>query len=285
MTTQDVKNIAMRYGKRAVEAGAKHEAIVRARAAAKGGAPGCVLAEGLWLNRQAMTFGAEFEALYICPELIYSEEWAGAAVGLIGRSAEVYIISEKICDGLSREKSDRGLLSVIRLPRRSLSDIPERDISAVLVLDGLESPGNMGTLMRAAEGAGADAVILCNCRTGLHNPAVLRSSLCAPLSLPVVEAGTGETMEFLKKRGYTVYVGKADSAVRYCDIGYAFRSAIVVGHEKYGPSEDWFKQAYIAVGIPMLGRIDSLNVAVAGGILLYEAMKNRPAGTEPRARP
>jgi TrmH family RNA methyltransferase len=223
-----------------------------------------------------MEFGAQFEALFICPELIYSGEWTGNAAELIGHSPETYIISEKAYDRLSREKSDRGLLAMLRLPQRSLEDIPKNEPSLLLVLDGLESPGNVGTLLRAAEGAGADAAILCGCRTGLQNPSVLRASLCAPLVLPTVEADRPQAAEFLRERGYTIYVGKADSAVRYCDIGYAQRTAIVVGHEKYGPDGIWFEGPHIAVGIPMRGRIDSLNVAVAGGMLLYEAVKNRP---------
>jgi TrmH family RNA methyltransferase len=276
MTVQELKNLAARAGKRAIEIGAKHEAAARARAAGGGKLPGFLLMEGLWLNRQALAFGARFEALYVCPELIYSDEWAGVAAELIGQSAEVYIISEKVCDSLSREKSDRGLLSVIPIPRRTLEDIPEGEASLLLVLDGLENFGNVGTLLRTAEGAGASAVIACNMRTHLFNPSAVRSSLAAFLALPVVEACIEEVFDFLDKRGYTVYVGKAESTVRYCDIGYAQRSAIVVGHEKYGPDERWFARRHIAVSIPMRGRIDSLNVAVAGGILLYEAAKNRP---------
>lgn len=276
MTMQDIKSIAARAGGRAYEIGPGHESAARARSAGKGALPGRVLAEGLWLNRQALAFGAEFDALYICPGLIYSEEWAGVAAELIARCPETHIVSEKAYDRLSREKSDRGLISILRMPERSLRDIPEKESSLLLVLDGLESPGNVGTLLRAAEGAGACAAILCGCRTGLRNPVVLRASLCAPLVLPVVEAGRPEVIEFLRKRGYTVYVGKADSAVRYCDIGYAQRAAVVVGHEKYGPDGSWYARPHIAVGVPMRGRIDSLNVAVAGGILMYEAVKNRP---------
>jgi TrmH family RNA methyltransferase len=273
MTPQDVKSIAQRYGKKAFEVGARHEAAARARAAGSGRLPGHALIEGLWLNRQAAAFGAEFEALYVCPELIYSEEWAGTAGELIGKSAETYVISEKAYEGLSREKSDRGLLSVIRVPQRRLEDIPEGEASLVLVLDGLENPGNVGTLLRAAEGAGADAAVLCNCKTSMGNPAAVRASLLAFLTLPVAEAGFEETIGFLRTRGYTLYVGKAESSVRYCDIGYASRAAVVVGHEKYGPDERWYEKSHVAVGIPMRGRIDSLNVAVAGGILLYEAAK------------
>lgn len=280
MTADSIKRIADRAGRRAEEAGARHEAVARAAAAARGNVPGLFLAEGLWLNGQALAYGAEIEALYICPEMIYSDEWAGIAAGLVERAGETFIISEKTYGRLCDEKADRGLLSVVRLPRWRLEDIPAGDASTVLVLDGLENPGNVGTLIRTAEGAGADAVLLCNRRTGLNNRMVVRSSLCTLLAMPVLEADAGECLRFLEARGYTVYLGKAESAVRYCDIGYAARAAVVVGHEKYGVGGVWFEHPHIGVSIPMLGRVDSLNVAVAGGILLYEVGRNRGFGRE-----
>jgi RNA methyltransferase, TrmH family len=275
MTAQDMKGIAQRCGKQAVEAGPGHEAVARARSAAKGALPGLLLAEGLWLTARAMEYGGEFEALYVCPELIHTQEWADRTAALIAQSASIYIVSERVYDRISADKSDRGLLSLVRIPKRSLEDIPEKESSILLVLDGLESPGNVGTLIRTAEGAGADAVLICGARPGLGNPAVARASLCTQLALPAVEAGAKEAMQFLQARGYTIYLGKADSPVRYCDTGYAMRAAIVVGNEKYGVSGAWLAQPHIAVSIPMLGRVDSLNAAVAGGILLYEAGRSR----------
>lgn len=270
MTVQDINAIAARAGRNAIEAGARHEAVAQAVAVLKGNAPGLFLAEGLWLSAQAMKYGAQILALYICPEYIYTDEWTNTAASLIGYSDETYIISPKVYERLGEDKGDRGMLALIRLPRWQLNDIPPGERSTVLVLDGLENPGNVGTLIRTAEGAGAEAVILCNKRTGLNNRMVVRSSLCTVLNLPVLEADAGETMDFLQRRGYSIYLGKAESAVRYCDTGYAMKTAIVVGHEKYGVSLGWFERPHIGVAIPMLGQVDSLNVAVAGGILLYE---------------
>lgn len=275
MTAETIRDIAAKEGKRAVEAGPGHEAVARALSAARGREEGFFLAEGLWLNGQALEFGADMRALFVCPALVYSEEWERVTARLIGHCAETYIISEKTYERLSDEKADRGILSVIRLPEWRLSDIPEKDFSTVLVLDGLENPGNVGTLIRTAEGAGADAVLICNRRTGIGNRMTVRSSLCTLLAMPVLEADAGQCIDFLTMRGYTIYLGKAESAVRYCDVGYAARSAVVVGHEKYGVGDVWFEHPHIAVSIPMLGRVDSLNVAVAGGILLYEIARNR----------
>jgi RNA methyltransferase, TrmH family len=273
MTAEKIKELAARAGRRAVEAGPHHEAFVKALSVSKGGEPGLMLAEGLWLNRQAMQYGATMQALYICPELVYTQEWEQAASEFIACCRDVFIISEKVYNRLGDEKADRGILSVVRLPQWTLEGIPYGDLSTILVLDGLENPGNVGTLIRTADGAGADAVLLCNRRTGLSNRLVVRSSLCTLLTLPVLEVGEEEAAAFLAERGYTLYLGKAESSERYCDVCYAALSAIVVGHEKYGVSARWFERAHVAVSIPMLGHVDSLNVAVAGGILLYEAGK------------
>lgn len=281
MTADDISRSAQKSGKPALQAGPGHAAVARAAAVARGREPGCMLAEGLWLCAQALEYGAELEALYICPELIYKDEWAEVAFRLIARSGEVYIVSEKAYGRISDEKADAGLLCVIRVPRWRLDDIPVRETSTILVLDGLENPGNVGTLIRTAEGAGADAVILTNRRTGLNNRMVVRASLCTMLAMPVLEVARDELAAFLNTRGYTVYLGKADAKAVYCDIAYAQHSAIVVGHEKYGVDKAWFDGAHTGVRIPMRGRVDSLNVAVAGGILLYEAMKKR-AGKEPQ---
>jgi RNA methyltransferase, TrmH family len=274
MTADELKQLAHTLGITAYEAGIKHEAVQQALDVSKGGVSGLFLAEGLWLNRQAMEYGAAMQTLLICPELIYSDEWAEVCARLIQHCGSVAVISPRVYDRLSEDKSDRGILSVIRLPHYTLQDIPEGDKSLLLVLDGLESPGNVGTLIRTADGAGAAAVILCNRKTGLNNRSVVRSSLCTLLLKPVIEAEAGETIRFLQGRGYTTYLGKAEASERYCDIAYAPRAAIAVGHEKYGISQGFFDQPHVGVSIPMLGQVDSLNAAVAGSILLYEAARS-----------
>ncbi len=275
MTTEEFKCIAGAHGKTAHEAGIRHDAVQKALSVAKGSVKGRFLAEGLWLNSQAVEYGAAIEALFVCPEMVYQDNWVRAVETMAARSAEVYVVSEKVMDRLGDEKGDRGVVSVLRLPQWGLDDIPKVVSGTILVLDGLENPGNLGTLIRTAEGAGAAAVILCNRRTGLNNRVAVRASLLTLLTLPVLEAEAGECMDYLADNGYTIYLGKAESSMRYCDVEYAQKTAVVLGHEKYGVSSAWFERPHVAVSIPMLGRVDSLNVAVAGGILLYEVGRNR----------
>ena len=273
MTLDECRLAAQAAGATLTEAGPRHEAVLRALEVHRGREAGVFLAEGLWLNRQAALYGAETEVLFVCPALLRSAEWQQRAAELMGRCREVFAISEKTYDRVSSEKLDRGMLSIVRLPRWSLADIPTEEPSLLLVLDGLENPGNVGTLLRSADGAGAAAVVLCNRRTGLNNPLTVRSSLCTLLTRPVLEADADELREFLASHGYTIYLGKAEAEARYCEVAYVRRAAIVVGHEKYGVSQSWFDGPHTAVSIPMLGQVDSLNVSVAGSILLYEARR------------
>jgi TrmH family RNA methyltransferase len=274
MTVDSLTRAAQRDGITVFEAGMHHEAVQQALQAAKGNLPGRFLAEGLWLNRQAVEYHAVVETLLLCPERIFTDEWEAECERMMRHCGSVALISPKVYDRLSTEKSDAGALSVIRLPQWTLADIPAAESSLLLVLDGLENPGNVGTLIRTADGAGADAVVLCNKKTGLANRMVVRSSLCTLLVKPVVEADEADVLAFLQSRGYTVYLGKAEESRRYCEIEYAPHTALVVGHEKYGVSPAFFAQPHTGVSIPMLGRVDSLNVAVAGSILLYEAARS-----------
>ncbi len=275
MTPDDWKGAAAAAGAQWVEAGPRSDAVLWAQEVGRGREPGLFLAEGLWLNRQAAQYGAQVEALFLCPALLHSPEWQQEAVKLMAHRPQVYAISERVYERLSAEKLDRGVLSVVRLPRWTLHDIPDRQPSLLLVLDGLENPGNLGTLLRTADGAGAAAVLLCNRRTGLNNPLTVRASLLTLLTRPVLEVDADEARQFLADRGYMVYLGKAEADARYCDEAYAPRTAVVVGHEKYGVSQGWFGGPHRAVSIPMLGQVDSLNVAVAGSILCYEARRQQ----------
>lgn len=280
MIAEDLRRRMIAAGVPAYEAGMHHETVQAALQAAKGALEGRFLAEGLWLNHQAVEYGAQVEALLLCPELLYSEEWIERCVAMATHCGSAALVSAKVYERLSADKSDRGALGIVQVPRYTLDDIQEGKKSLLLVLDGLENPGNVGTLIRTADGAGADAVLLCNRKTGLTNASVVRSSLCTLLTKPIVEVEVSEALAWLAQRGFTVYLGKAEARQRYCDIGYSRRSAVVVGNEKYGVTDAFFAAPHVGVSIPMQGRVDSLNVAVAGSILLYEAARSLDFGAD-----
>ncbi|MBA3278411.1 MAG: hypothetical protein H0U22_06780 [Geodermatophilaceae bacterium] len=142
----------------------------------------------------------------------------------------------------------------------------------MLVADGLEIPGNLGTLMRTMDAVAADCLVLTNRRTRASHPKVFRGSHGMSLSVPTVDFDeVTEAIDWLAVHDFTVYLADTASAVDYREADYGGRVAIVVSSERYGISRPWYERGYGAVCIPMLGRSDSLNVSISASILLYEA--------------
>jgi TrmH family RNA methyltransferase len=203
--------------------------------------------------------------------MIHTPEGVDLLSSMISRAVRgIYIVSEGVYHRLSEPKSDEGVISLCRLPEVGLDEIRLEDKDLVLILDGLESPGNVGTIIRTAEAAGACAVFICHGQTSVTNPRTVRSSLCSVLSLPVFEAEMEDVQHWLRKNGFTLYFADATGGRIYSNVEYASRSAMVVGNEKYGISPEWYEAEHLSVYIPMTGTVDSLNAGVAASILAYE---------------
>jgi len=194
--------------------------------------------------------------------------------------------SEEVLDKISYRENPDGVLAVGPLVGKKLSDLKLPDNPLILVAEGVEKPGNLGALLRTADGAGADAVIIADPATDLNNPNVIRNSIGTLFYLPVAEATTEETIAFLKEKGVRTLSAVPDADAIYTETDLSGPLAIVVGAEGQGLSKPW-KQAepaplktskpwkISAVKIPMLGKNDSLNVSVSAAILLYEAVRQR----------
>ena len=170
-----------------------------------------------------------------------------------------------------------GLLALAPQVRRTLADLRVPAQPLLLVAEAIEKPGNLGTILRSADAAGVHAVIVCDRCTDVNNPNVVRASLGALFSVPVAEAGSPETLAWLRARGIQVLAATPHADREYTDADLVRGVAIVVGAEQYGLSSLWRQQADVQVKIPMLGQSDSLNVAAATTILLYEAVRQRRA--------
>ncbi len=171
-----------------------------------------------------------------------------------------------------------GLIALTPQVARRLGELQLPDRPLLLVAEAIEKPGNLGSLLRSADAAGVNAVIVCDRCTDVHNPNVVRSSIGTLFSLPVVEAESGETLDWLRARGIRILAATPHAEREYtaCDMTQGL--ALVVGTEKFGLSSRWMDQADERVRIPMLGQIDSLNVAAATTLLLYEAVRQRRGG-------
>ena len=184
-----------------------------------------------------------------------------------------YEVSEKTLARLHPGLDAPALLSVVRLPDWLPSDVLRPDARLVLVADGIEYAGNLGTLVRTADAAGADGVVLTNAACRLTHPKVFDASRGTVLTLPVLTYGTvSEARRDLANAGFTAYVADPTASVDYLDVDYGHqKAAIVVGSEGEGVAAEWRTPDLTRVSIPMRGRADSLNVAASASVLLFDA--------------
>ena len=173
-----------------------------------------------------------------------------------------------------RERPD-GLLAVGPQIRHALADLKLTANALVVVAESVEKPGNLGTLLRSADGAGAEAVIVCDRCTDICNPNVVRASTGMVFSMPVVEAGRDDVLAFLRGQNFSILAATPHAEKNLWDADMRGPTAILVGAEQYGLSEFWLAASTARVKIPMLGRADSLNVATAATILLFESVRQR----------
>ena len=236
------------------------------------------VAEGLWAHNAVLAAQAPIHSFLYCPEAGYSDEVRTRAVQIVARATQAYRVSEKTFARISERDRPDGLISVSQLPKWSPDTVPVTDDGLILVADGLEIPGNLGTLIRTLDACRADCLVLTNRRTRLTHPKVFRGSHGTTLSVPAVEFDEpAAAAAWLGSLGCTVYLADTDDAVAYRAGDYRGRTAIVVGSERFGISPPWYEHGFPRVCVPMLGRGDSLNVAVSASVLLYEARarKNR----------
>lgn len=235
---------------------------------------GRFLIEGAREVERAAQAGVVLERMITSQELLAAEA-AALLKRLPAPDCEWIELSTEAFQRLSQREHPDGLLAVAVLSAPTLGEVDLSEASLVLVLDGLEKPGNLGSLLRVADGAGVDAVLLTGAGTDITNPNVIRSSMGSVFSVPTVGAGTAEALERLSRAGMQIVVAAPHAAETYWDADYREATALVVGAESTGVAKPWLAAAHRLVAIPMKGLADSLNVATAGALLVYEAMRQR----------
>lgn len=171
--------------------------------------------------------------------------------------------------------STEGIIAEVHSVPRSLEDLRLGESPLVMVLESVEKPGNLGAVLRSADAAGADAVIVCDPLTDIWNPNLIRSSVGAVFSVPVAVCTSADAIAFLKKRGIRILTAQLQDSEWYYDTNMTGATALVMGTESTGLTQAWRDSADAHIKIPMLGRLDSLNVSVSAAVLLYEAVRQR----------
>lgn len=226
--------------------------------------------EGFWELSLALREGLAIRAFFVCPEQLRGETGQALAEQIVAAGAHAYAVSEKVMARLSDRDQPDGLAAIVQLPRFGWADIALGEHSRVVVLDGLEIPGNVGTVIRCADAVGAHGVIVTNRRTRLSHPKLLHSSMGSSITLPVIEAEVAEAIRWLKEHDFRIITTDTDATLSYRQADYRGRVAVVMGSERYGIVKAWYEAQDASVFIPMRGKIDSLNVGNAAVLMLYE---------------
>lgn len=233
------------------------------------------LVEGFREICRAFESDWKFTELYFCPELYLSVDEDQLVDRIRKSGVPVFRCSESAFRKMSYRDTPDGMMALSPLVGKTLDelDLPENPL--ILIAEDLEKPGNLGTILRTADATGVDAVIACDHKTDLNNPNVIRASIGTIFFMPVAEATSQETFIWLKEKKIQSLAAVPGAGQEYTDVNMLGGTAIVVGAEDEGLTDAWKNEADKKVGIPMLGKNDSLNVSTAAAIMLYEAVRQR----------
>ena len=189
------------------------------------------------------------------------------------------IVSPQVYEKMAYRGSTEGMIAVVKMKGHNISSVncilSTINNPLIVVLESVEKPGNLGAILRSADAANVDAVIVCDPLTDLYNPNLIRASIGAVFTVPTAVCTSQECIAFLKERGIRILTAQLQDSYEYYDYDMRQATAIVMGTESTGLTQQWREAADAHIRIPMLGRLDSLNVSVSAAILMYEAVRQR----------
>ncbi len=233
---------------------------------------GLFVVEGQREIAHCLEAGYQLDSLYTCPKLLETGTQLQMDTPV---SPIVYEVTPEVYEKIAYRGSTEGMLAVVRSRQHTLDDLELRDNPLLVVLERVEKPGNLGAILRSADAAQADAVIVCDPLTDLFNPNLIRSSIGAIFTVPCVACSSEECISFLKAHDIRILTAQLQDSHLYYDTDMKCGTAIVMGTESTGLTDIWRQAADAHIRIPMLGRLDSLNVSVSAAILLFEAVRQR----------
>lgn len=243
--------------------------------------------EGVREVRLALGRGVVPVEAYLCPELIDGEAAETAArhlrdIAAAGMS-ELFLVTADVFARMAYRGQSGGLLMVIAYRTYRLDALSFRGAPFLVVVEEAEKPGNLGAVLRTADAAGVDAVIVPtpgdSRGTDLHNPNVIRASLGAYFTVPAIATSNEQAIDWLRGRGIGIVAATPAAEMLYTDSDLTGPVAVVIGSEAWGLSEAWLAAAGRRVRIPMTGAVDSLNLSASAALLIYEVVRQR--GVQP----
>jgi TrmH family RNA methyltransferase len=236
---------------------------------------GSILIDGPRETWRAMETNVDLIELFICEELCHSDDCLHVIDGALERGTRLNHVARNVFERLAYGDRLEGILAVACPHRWELGEIRLPDQPLVVVLEGVEKPGNLGAVVRTMDGAGASALVIADGIIDAYNPNAIRASQGTLFSLPVCPATTAAALDWLRANQLQICAARVDAEQHYDTCDFTQPTAIVLGNEAHGLTDAWNAEDIHGVGIPMHGSGDSLNVAATAAVMLYEAMRQR----------
>ncbi len=228
---------------------------------------GLMLVEGYDEISLALEAGHQPITLFIAPELVRRD--------IKEVTTEILTVSPAVFEKMSYRENPDGWLGVFPVPRISLDDLRLSEMPFIIVAESVEKPGNLGAILRTADAANVDAVLVCDPRVDVYSPNVVRASRGTIFTVPVVETKSTRALVYLQQRGIRILAATPSAEAEYTRQDLRVPLAVAVGTEDEGLSKLWMGQADMQVKIPMMGKVNSLNVSIATALIVYEAVRQR----------
>ena len=263
----------------------KHIALLQQKSAERRKS-GLFIVEGQRELGHCLAAGYEIDSLYVLDsqyDSLFTGDAAQAMVdadgnvslGDIYNKVKVNTVTPQVYEKIAYRGSTEGILAVVKTKQHTLAGLKMSDTPLVIVLERVEKPGNLGAILRTADAAGVDAVLVCDPLTDLYNPNLIRSAIGAIFTVPVATCTSEECIAYLKDNGIKILTAQLQDSRLYYDQDMTAATAIVMGTESTGLTDIWRNAADAHIRIPMLGKLDSLNVSVSTAVLVYEAVRQR----------
>lgn len=239
---------------------------------------GLFVVEGRRETERCAEAGFAIDSVFFCPEILGMPVEKVVPAASDAKSPRLFEVTREIYDKLAYRGGTEGIIAEVRTRTISLEDLQLKQNPLIVVLESVEKPGNLGAVLRSADAAGADAVIICDPLTDLFNPNLVRASTGAIFSVQTVCCSSEEATTWLQSKGIQILTAQLQDSSLYYDTDMTCGTAIVIGTEATGLTDIWRKAANKHIRIPMLGITDSLNASVSAAILLFEAVRQRNNG-------
>ena len=234
---------------------------------------GLFVVEGRRELEHCVNAGFEIDTVFFCPEIF------GLSPSLIvlEQARQIVNVTTELYNKIAYRGGTEGIIAEVKAKTQTLDSLELPDNPLIVILESVEKPGNLGAVLRSADAAGADAVLICDPLTDLYNPNLIRASIGAVFTVQTVCCSSEEAINWLKANKIKLYTAQLQDSSWYYDTDMKGATAIAIGTEATGLTDIWREAADAHIKIPMLGQLDSLNASVSAAILLFEAVRQRNA--------